>query len=110
MPLKKPITKAHIRNEMDQQIADFLGEGGEVAQIPQGISGRENVQGAIRAEQTAFQQPKAERTFLPEVVATLEARKQAQLAKNAPKPPKRRPRKKMIYDDFGEPLRWEWVE
>jgi hypothetical protein len=26
------------------------------------------------------------------------------------KPKKRQPKKKMIYDDFGEPLRWEWVD
>jgi hypothetical protein len=44
---------------------------------------------------------------LPEVVAAIEARKKPPLPQ---KPKKLRPRKKVILDDFGQPLRWEWVE
>ena len=107
-PVKKPISKAQIRSEMNQQISAFLDKGGEVSEIAQGISGRENAQGVLKADTPAFGEPKTERTYLPEVVAALDARKQK---KEPPaKPKNRRPKKKIIYDDFGEPLRWEWEE
>lgn len=104
--MKKPITKAHIRSEMEQQIADYLTKGGEVDEIERGISGRSD--GPLRPDNTAFQQPKIGRTYVPEIVAAIDSRRNQKSVK--PKAVKRRPRKKMIYDDFGEPLRWEWVE
>lgn len=108
--MKKIITKRDIRTEIEKQIDDYLNQGGEVEAVPQGVSGRESADGPIRAAQGAFQEPKQERTYVPEVVAALDARKQA---KKKPAPAKKsgsRPRKRIIYDDFGEPLRWEWVE
>ena len=104
--MKKPISKAQIRSDMNRQISRFLNQGGEVAEIAQGISGRENAQGVLKAETPGFGEPKTERTYVPEVVAALEARKQKQPPPEKPK--NRRPKKKIIYDDFGEPLRWEW--
>ena len=49
---------------------------------------------------------------MPEVIATLERRRQERKGSKAPSPGRRakKPRKKMIYDDFGEPLRWVWEE
>ena len=91
---------------MNRQISRFLDKGGEVAEIAQGISGRENAQGVLKAETPGFSEPKTERTYVPEVVAALEARKQKKSVTEKPK--NRRPKKKIIYDDFGEPLRWEW--
>ena len=93
---------------MDTQISDFLNHGGSVDEIPTGISGREPSLGPLKPDNTAFQEPKSERTYVPEVVAALESRKSP--PKPSPAPTNRRPRKKVIYDDFGEPLRWEWVE
>jgi hypothetical protein len=78
-----------------------------VAEIERGISGRDSAQGPLKSETMGFGEPKTDRTYVPEVVAALEARKQKPAVSKA-KP--RRPRKKLIYDDFGEPLRWEWVD
>ena len=104
--MKKIISKPDIRRELEQQISDYISKGGEVDQVERGLSGRVNPTEALKP--AAFNdQSKTERTYLPDVVATLDARKKPQ--KPAPKRPSR-PRKKMIYDDFGEPLRWEWVE
>ena len=50
---------------------------------------------------------KTEWTFLPEVVDKLEKRRQEK--PNTPVK-KSRPKRKLIYDDFGEPLRWVWVD
>jgi hypothetical protein len=45
---------------------------------------------------------------VPEVIAAIDERRNA---KPATKPTtKPRTKKKIIYDDFGEPLRWIWVE
>ncbi len=106
--MKKIISKADIRNDMDKQIAEFLEKGGEVAEIERGISGRENPNGPLKPDNTAFQQPKQGRTYVPEVVAAIDARRNKKPEK--PKPSIRRPREKIIYDDFGEPLREVWVE
>ena len=103
--VKKPISKAHIRSEMDQQIIDFLREGGAVNEIAPGMSGRPSMLGPLKPDNSPFQEPKAGRTYVPEVIAALEERKKP---KTAAAPTKRK-RKKMIYDDFGEPLRWEWL-
>ena len=107
--MKKPITKQQIRSEMDKQIADFLQDGGEVTQVDPGISGRPSSYGPLKSDNAPFQEPKSSRTYVPDVVATLEERKKAK-ASPPPKPKPRKPRKKVIYDDFGEPLRWEWEE
>ncbi|MGK0441610.1 MAG: hypothetical protein ACJA0N_001410 [Pseudohongiellaceae bacterium] len=107
--MKKIISKAQIRNEMSKQLNDFLKEGGAVSEIQSGISGRPNSHGALKSDTAAFQEPKSERTYVPEAVAALEERKKAKTPASKPKP-LRNPRKKMIYDDFGEPLRWEWTE
>jgi len=106
--LKKPISKAHIRTEIEQQIADYVERGGAVSEIERGISGRESAIGPLKPDNSNFQQPKVGRTYLPEVVAAIESRRNKKVEK--PKPSRRRPYKKIIYDDFGEPLRWEWVE
>jgi hypothetical protein len=105
--MKKIISKRDIRSQIEQQIEDFLNQGGEVTNIEQGFSGRINPTEALKP--MAFDKPKEERTFVPEVIATLEERKQKE-KKTVVKKPLRRPRKKIIYDDFGEPLRWEWDE
>lgn len=107
--MKKPITKKQIRGEIDQQIAEFLERGGNVNEIQRGISGRDNPDGALKPNSTAFHEPKTERTYVPEVIAALDERRNKK-----PEPPQknrpRRQRKEIIYDDFGEPLRWKWVE
>ncbi|MEE8056907.1 MAG: hypothetical protein V3T17_03595 [Pseudomonadales bacterium] len=105
--MKRPITKAHIRREMEQQITNFLNQGGEVVEVERGISGR-TTNSPFKPDNTAFQQPKVGRTYIPEVVAAIDSRRNQKPVK--PKPAKRKPYKKIIYDDFGEPLRWEWVE
>ena len=106
--MKKPVSKADIRGDIERQIEDFLNQGGAVAEIERGVSGRENPNGPLKPEAGNFQQPKVGRTYVPEVVAAIDARRKPQRTPAASK--KRRPRKKIIYDDFGEPLRWEWVE
>lgn len=107
--MKKTPSKAKIRAQINQQVDDFLEKGGSVDAIPRGLSGRDPSDGPLKPSNTFFAAPKAERTFLPDVVAALDARKKSKKIKPL-KPKPKQPRKKIIYDDFGEPLRWEWVD
>lgn len=107
----KPVkTKRQLRAELDQQLADYLREGGEVKEVPRGISGRFDAKGPLTPlfTPTKDENPLAGRTPLTHVVQALEARKHPVPVPKRPKP--KRPRKKMILDDFGQPVRWEWVE
>jgi hypothetical protein len=105
--MKPTKTKRELREELSRQINDYLGHGGAVKEVPRGISGRENANAPLVS---IFDGQSAEdRTPVPEVVAAIEARRKPQppVHKSNRKP---RPRKKVILDDFGQPLRWEWVE
>lgn len=104
----KPIkTKTQQRNELNAEIERFLQRGGEVKSVPQGTSGNESNANLFSRSGTPFE-PKTERTPVTEVIQALDSRKQKNTA--SPPPRKRRPYKKLITDDFGEPIRWVWVE
>jgi SutA-like transcriptional regulator len=104
---KRP-TKSDIRKELDSQVRDFLEHGGALEQVERGVSGRFDKNGPIKSTSMAFDEPKEGRTPVTDVIANIEARKHPEPVKKKAKPT--RQKKKMIYDDFGEPLRWEWVE
>jgi len=104
---KRP-TKSDIRKELDSQVRDFLEHGGALEQVERGVSGRFDKNGPIKSTSMAFDEPKEGRTLVTDVIANIEARKHPEPVKKKSK--STRQKKKMIYDDFGEPLRWEWVE
>lgn len=103
--MKPTKTRRQLHNELEQQVQEFLHQGGKVNEVPRGLSGRLDAQGPLISIFDGVSQE--ERTLLPEVVAAIEARKKPQASIKHRKP---RPRKKVILDDFGQPLRWEWVE
>lgn len=109
--LKKPESKSDIRSELEQETERFLGLGGEVENVPRGISGKNANEPPTFLNQSLFVEPRTKRTLVPEVVAAIEARRQK---KRSPTNNKRsrppQPRWKIIYDDFGEPLRKVLVE
>ena len=103
--MKPTKTRRELHAELQAQIDACLQEGGNVNEVARGVSGRPYAQAPLIS---LFQgQSHEDRTHLPEVVAAIEARRK-------PQPPfkhfKPRPKKKIIFDDFGQPLRWEWVE
>lgn len=103
--MKPIITKAQIRQELDNQIQEFLQDGGAVDAIPRGESGHLNNQNLFSSQ--GGTPPPQTRTPVDEAVKALEERKHPQ--SSAPQKNKGK-RKKLITDDFGEPLRWVWVE
>jgi len=110
--VKKPVTKAELRAELERETERFLQEGGHVNRIPSGISGKDPGDPPLFLNQRLFTEPRETRTPIPEVIAAIESRRMEKLKR---KPVRKRsrlpqPRRKVIYDDFGEPLRRVWVE
>jgi len=102
--IKNVKTKRAIRQELENEIDRFLNKGGAIEQIEKGISGKEigaNLNGKTITFDGSGQQT---RTPLTEEIKALEERKQ----KKPEKAPNKKPTKKIIYDDFGEPLREVW--
>lgn len=104
-------SKAALRRELEQATRRFLRGGGEVQRVPTGTSAWEPGKRPPPA-QPLFIQPRRKRTPVNEVVATLNARREAMKRKRKPVAKRRseRARKRIIYDDFGEPLRRIWVD
>ncbi|MFK8043493.1 hypothetical protein [Congregibacter sp.] len=104
-------SKATIRRELEQATQKFLQVGGEVDNVPRGATAWEP---GTRPppSRPLFTEPPSERTPVPEVVATIEARRESlkTARKPAGKSGRKRSRKQLIYDDFGEPLRHVWVD
>ena len=110
--MKPPVSKADLRAELEREIERFMQQGGQVETIPAGISGKDPGDPPLFLNRRLFIEPRGSRTLLPEVVAAIEARRRLKPARG-PQPKRKRlprPRRKLIYDDFGEPLRRVWVE
>ena len=107
--MKKTPTKIQLREQIEQHIDDYLKKGGEVARIDRGVGGQEHTEGAPPPSTCLFQEPKAKRTPLPEVVAELEARRKP-VKRTPPRLKPAKPRRIPLYDDFGEIIRWVWKE
>ena len=110
--LKKPVSKADLRKKLHQETELFLRKGGNVNKIPQGISGKESGEPPAYLNRRLFVEPKSSRTLVPEVVAAIEARRRdtpQRITVSKRRPPEV-PRRKVIYDDFGEPLRRVWLD
>lgn len=103
--MNKRLTKRQIRQQMEEEIGQYLNTGGEVRQFERGESGLIN--GRLNDRSSGFEQGKQERTPLLDVLKTVDERK-----KPSPTPAskEKRPHKKVIYDDFGEPIREVWVD
>lgn len=98
-------TKKEIRQELEDAMNSFISSGGAVKDIEQGASGKEmgvNINNSI-----PFNTEKNTRTPLLDEVNALDERKKSRL-QSAKKAAPARPQKKIIYDDFGEPLREVW--
>ena len=103
--MKPTKTRRELHAELQAQIDAYLHQGGNVNEVPRGLSGRPYSQSPLIS---IFEGNSHEdRTPIPDVVAAIEARRKPQTQFKHYKP---RPKKKVILDDFGQPLRWEWVE
>ena len=105
MPFKTPPTKAELREQLREEIGRFLEDGGTVEHVNRGVSGREE---SNALKKVFFDTPREPRTYVNEVIASIDSRRRPSSNGKVEKP--RKPRLKTIYDDFGEPLRKLWVD
>ena len=102
--MKRPITKAQKRALLEQEMQNYLSKGGEVEEVDQGISGRENPMQALLP--VLFNEKTLKRTDARAELNKVDARKHPK--KNAPVARAKTKKKVPVYDDFGEILRWVW--
>ena len=67
------------------------------------------VDGKYNTSHMGFNEPKQDRTPLNHVVAAIQQAKHSK-SPSTTSSPKKRPKEKIIYDDFGDPIRWVWEE
>ncbi len=110
--MKKALSKADIRADLEQAVDDFLRGGGQVENVPRGTSGIADRNAPPPYLETAlFVGPRVPRTPVPEVVAAIEARRRDKPPRHTPRRQRKpEPRRKTLYDDFGEPLRRVWSD
>lgn len=100
-------TKAQTRQEIESQIESYIRQQGEIQQVEMGASGLQD--GKYNTSHMGFIEPKKDRTPLNHVVAAIQQRK----SDKKPAPPlvkPKQPKKKVIYDDFGDPIRYVWED
>lgn len=103
------VYKDQLREKLRRQTEDYIARGGHIDRVGPGVSGRGD---ALRPPPaTHFSSgPRPSRTPVPEVIAAVELRRQAKTLKRKAGGRTNKPRRTLVYDDFGEPLRWEWKD
>lgn len=101
-------SKQSMRRELRRKTEEFLSRGGEIKHHRAGETGEPADKPRSRAVFVSAE-PRQTRTYVNDVVSALDSRKKQKVAKPSGKTIKR-PTKKIIYDDFDEPLREVWVE
>lgn len=101
-------SKNKIRGDIQRKTEEFLSRGGEIKKHDCGETGEPADKPRAKSVFVS-NQPRQTRTYINDVVSAIDNRKKKP-AKAASKPTAKRRRKKVIYDDFGEPLREVWTE
>lgn len=106
-PPGKPPSKDQLRAELRKAVADYVDKGGEIEKVPSGVSGRDE---HTPYHRPLFEAPKPSRTAVDEAIASIESRRRKKPEHRPRNRPRKGPREKIVYDDFGEPVRKVWVE
>ncbi|MGB1158687.1 MAG: hypothetical protein ACPG3V_04750 [Porticoccaceae bacterium] len=101
-------SKESLRRELHRKTQEFLSQGGEIQKCDPGETGEPLDKPRAKAVFVS-PSPLKTRTYLNDVVSAVDARKRKNQTSSVKKPTNK-PRKQIIYDDFGEPLREMWVD
>jgi len=101
-------SKKRLRGDIQRKTEEFLSRGGKIKHHERGETGEPPEKPRSRSVFVS-NQPRQTRTYINDVVSALDSRKKKPVI-TKPKPTAKRQRKKIIYDDFGEPLREVWVD
>lgn len=102
------ISKNSLRKQLREKTEAFLVSGGEIKKCQPGETGEPADQPRAKGVFVS-PSPIKTRTYVNDLVTKIDQRKRKSPAK-PPSKVSKRPKKKIIYDDFGEPLREVWVE
>jgi hypothetical protein len=105
--MKPGKNKREISQALQKEVEKFIHSGGVIEEVPRGVSG--NLKNHNPFNLAESQNNKIDRTPLQNLVKEIEARKEKKQQPNK-KARTRAPRKKLITDDFGQPIRWIWEE
>ena len=107
--MKKVPSKDDLRKQLRSHVDEYLQTGGTVENVARGVSGREDPSRPDAPNAGLFGPRAEKREYVTDVIAALEQRRRDQARPAAAKRARRRqPQRKLVYDDFGEPLRWVW--
>lgn len=98
-----------MRKELQSKTKEFLSKGGEIQRCDRGETAEPYDQPRNKSV-FVTPSPLKTRTYLNDVVSRLDSRKKKNKQAPAAKKPTARPKKKIIYDDFGEPVREVWID
>ena len=110
VPIKERRSKSEIRESLELHTSRFLSKGGNVRVVPQGESGYVQGEEPSWLHRPVFVSSPTKRTPVNDIVMRVEERR-ATNKKRAAKPKSTTPisKEKLIYDDFGEPIRKIWI-
>jgi hypothetical protein len=102
--LNNRFSKQSIRDELRRTTEEFVSRGGEIKCHGPRESGQPTGSSGNRAVFFTGE-PRQPRTYVNDAVSAVNDRKQKKIVSKPVNRSPRRPVKKIIYDDFGEPLR-----
>lgn len=102
-------SKKTLREELHRKTQEFLSKGGEIKRCDRGETGQPFDKPRNKSV-FVTPSPTKTRTYLNDVVSRLDSRKRKNKKPVASKKSIAIPKKKIIYDDFGEPVREIWIE
>jgi hypothetical protein len=106
--LKNQSSKNSIRSELRRKTEEYIALGGEIKQHQAGETGEPADKPRGRSAFVSGEPPKT-RTYINDVVFALDSRKKKKVSPKASATTKGAKRK-VIYDDFGEPIREVWTK
>jgi hypothetical protein len=106
--MKLPRSKKAQRQELDSLMREYLEHGGAINEVPRGVSGRLDNRQPLPHIFEKKTDPDTRTSVSDEISAIEQRRNPKPPSPTRPSQQRNRARKKIIYDEFGEALRWEW--
>jgi len=102
-------SKKMVREELHRKTKEFLSKGGEIRRCDHGETGQPFDKPRNKSV-FVTPSPSKTRTYLNDVISRLDSRKKKNKKPIVSKKIRPVPKKKVIYDDFGEPVREIWID
>jgi hypothetical protein len=106
---KKKPSKSELRDQLNAEVDQFLKKGGEIEQVEMGESAL--IDGRYNHHKSSLDRPSPqERTPVHGLLSAIDSRRKKNITPSKNPPRLKTPKQKIIYDDFGDPIRTVWVD